>query len=74
LLIGSATGIVWAIRYANMPGVLWQVCYDSWREALSIENYTGKYDAWIQELWQHSSPKLWEMGTPAGAFGEEYPI
>lgn len=74
LLIDSATGILWAIRYTNMPAILWGVWKDSWRKAFSIEWYTEKYDAWIGGLWKHMTQDLWEMGTPAGSFGEEYPI
>ncbi len=36
LLIDSVTGIIGALRYANMPRVFWQVWRDSWRKALSI--------------------------------------
>jgi hypothetical protein len=74
LLIDSATGVIGAMRYANMPKVFWQVWRDSWRRALSIEDYTGKYEAWIKGLWEHKTLELWDMGTPAGWFGEEYQI
>jgi hypothetical protein len=74
LLIDSATGIVGAMRYANMPKVFWQVWRDSWRKALSIEGYGDKYTAWIKGLWQHKTLELWDLGTPAGVFGEEYQI
>jgi hypothetical protein len=72
LLIDSTTGILGAIRVANMPKALWDVWRDSWRKSLSIEDYTRKYSEWISILWQHKTMELWNTATPSGMFGERY--
>ena len=72
LVIDSITGIVEAIRFANMPKTLWEVWRESWRKSLSIEEHTHKYNAWIKTLWQRKTMELWNMATPSGVFGERY--
>ncbi len=72
LVIDSITGIVEAIRLANMPKTLWEVWRESWRKSVSIEDYTGKYNNWIKTLSQRKTMELWNMATPAGVFGERY--
>jgi hypothetical protein len=72
LLIDSATGIIGAIRVANMPKTLWEVWRESWLKSVSIEEYSRKYSAWIKTLWQRKTLELWNMATPSGQFGERY--
>jgi len=72
LLIDSTTGIVGAIRVANMPKTLWEVWRESWRKSVSIEDYSRKYTEWIQTLWQQKTMKLWNIAIPSGRFGEKY--
>ena len=72
LVIDSVTGIIGAIRVANMPKTLWEVWRESWRKSLSIEDYTRKYSEWIKTLWQRKTMELWNMATPSGMFGERY--
>jgi len=72
LLIDSDSGIIGALRVANMPKTLWNVWRDSWRRSLSVEDYTQKYSKWINTLWQQKTMELWNMATPCGTFGELY--
>ena len=72
LLIDSATGIIGAIRLANMPKTLWEAWRESWRKSLSIEDYSRKYSEWISALWQHPTMELWNKAVPSGIFGERY--
>jgi len=72
LLIDSISGIVGAIRVANMPKVLWEVWRESWRKSVSIEDYSRKYSEWIKTLWQYKTMQLWNTATPSGAFGVRY--
>ena len=72
LLIDSTSGIVGAIRVANMPKALWEVWRDSWRKSVSVEDYSRKYTEWISILWQHETMELWNTATPSGMFGERY--
>jgi hypothetical protein len=60
------------IRVANMPKTLWEVWLESWRESLSIEDYTLEYSEWINTLWQHKTMELWNKAAPSGVFGEHY--
>jgi hypothetical protein len=71
-LIDSTSGIVGAIRVANMPKVLWEVWREPWRKSVSIEDYTRKYAEWIKTLWQRKTMELWNTATPSGVFGERY--
>lgn len=72
LVIDSFTGIIEAIRFANMPKTLWEVWRESWRKSVSVEDYSRKYDSWIKALWQRKTMELWNMATPSGVFGERY--
>jgi hypothetical protein len=72
LVIDSLTGIIEAIRVANMPKTLWEAWQNSWRKSLGIEDYSGKYSEWIKTLWQHKTMELWNTATPSGVFGERY--
>ena len=72
LLIDSVTGVIGAIRVANMPKTLWEVWRESWRKSLSVENFSRKYSEWINILWQRKTMDLWDMAAPSGVFGERY--
>lgn len=72
LLIDSDSSVIGAIRVANMPKTLWEVWRESWRQSLSIEDYTRKYSEWINILWQQKTLELWNTATPSGVFGERY--
>jgi hypothetical protein len=72
LVIDSLTGVIEALRVANMPKTLWEVWRESWRKSLSIEDYTRKYAEWIKTLWQRKTMDLWNTAKPSGVFGERY--
>jgi hypothetical protein len=72
LLIDSATGYIKALRHANFPDKLWQICSYTWSKALTIDGYTEKYRQWVEALYKQSPLDLWKIATAAGSFGESY--
>jgi hypothetical protein len=68
----SIIGIIGALRVANMPKTLWEVCQESWRKSLSIEDYTWKYAEWVNPLWQRGTMDFGNTATPSGVYGERY--
>lgn len=71
-LIDSTSGIVKAMRAANLPLKFIQICTDSWARVFLEHNYSEKYAMWYKSLTVNSLEQLWQRAEYVGKMGEDY--
>ena len=69
--VESNTNIIQTLRLVNMPMELLKKYIIIWSEVDSMEDYSGKYVKWVDDLDnRYSVLELWDMGVYVGKMGE----
>lgn len=71
-LIDSDTGTIKAIRQANMPLKMIQICRIAWSKAILDVNFSSKYTEWFGRMRKYPLEVLWDRATKVGRMGETF--
>lgn len=72
VLIDSSNGKVNALRQANLPLKLIQLCSEKWANAFLELDYSRKYKEWYHKLQSIPLEVLWDRALYLGKMGESY--